>query len=370
LRPRQFWKLIAAVQLILFLSHWFLYETWTAFHATADPPQISGLQLALALLSVSFVVASLLAWRYSHWTVRLIYTASAIWVGVLSFCVMAAFACWIAYGIVMLAHVHLTLPVIANVLFAFALLASLWGLMNAAWTRVSRITVELPNLPDSWRDRAAVLVSDTHLGHVRNLRFIRRIVKKVGSLRPDVVFITGDMYDGTAAEVSRLAEPWAGLSAPLGAYFVTGNHEEFTSRNRYLEGLGQAGIRVLNNEKVTLDGLQIVGVHFHESIDPDRFQSVLRAAALDRERPSILLLHAPHQLPIVEQEGVSLQLCGHTHGGQFPPWSWITSRIYGQYVHGLNRFGKLLIFTTWGAGTWGPPMRVGTKPEIVLITFA
>jgi hypothetical protein len=72
---------------------------------------------------------------------------------------------------------------------------------------------------------------------------------------------------------------------------------------------------------------------------------------------------------IAEEEGFSLQLSGHTHGGQFLPWTWLTSRIYGQYVHGLKRFGKLMIFTTWGAGTWGPPLRVGTKPEIVLIKF-
>ncbi|MGB6545773.1 MAG: hypothetical protein WBE97_09125, partial [Candidatus Acidiferrales bacterium] len=84
---------------------------------------------------------------------------------------------------------------------------------------------------------------------------------------------------------------------------------------------------------------------------------------------SVLLLHAPDRLAIAAEEGISLQLSGHTHGGQFLPWTWVTSRIYGKYVHGLQRLGELTIFTTWGAGTWGPPLRVGTKPEIVLITF-
>ena len=72
---------------------------------------------------------------------------------------------------------------------------------------------------------------------------------------------------------------------------------------------------------------------------------------------------------IAEEEGISLQLSGHTHGGQLPPFSWITSRVYGKYVHGLQRFGKMQVFTNWGAGTWGPPMRLGTQPEIVLIQF-
>jgi uncharacterized protein len=366
---RRIWKFIAIVQLILFVAHWFLYETWTVFQP-ADPAGISILQAMFALLSISFVSASLLAWRYSHWTARLIYTGTAIWTGIVSFSILAAFACWIFYGLLTLAGLHPAPWVLADVLFGLALLASIYGLINAAWLRVSRVTVKLPNLPESWRGRVAALVSDMHLGHVRNVRFMRRIVKQIGRLRPDAVFITGDLYDGTAADLNRLAEPWANLSAPLGAYFVTGNHEEFTTRGKYLEAVSRSGIRVMNNEKVEVDDLQIVGVHYRDALEPDHFRSLLRKAALDRERASILLVHAPNRLHIAESEGISLQLCGHTHGGQFPPWSWITSRIYGKYVHGLNRYGEMLVFTTWGVGTWGPPMRLGTKPEIVLIAFA
>jgi predicted MPP superfamily phosphohydrolase len=208
-----------------------------------------------------------------------------------------------------------------------------------------------------------------HLGHVRNVGFMRRIVARLNQLGPDVVFIPGDMYDGTVADFSALAEPWSALSAPLGAFFVTGNHEEFTGRAKYLEAVSKAGIRVLNNERIELEGLQIVGVHYRELIHPAHFRALLRHAAIAPERASVLLAHAPHGLAIAEEAGISLQLCGHTHGGQFPPGSWIASRVYGPYVHGLNRFGRLLVFTNWGVGTWGPPLRVGTKPEIVLLTF-
>jgi uncharacterized protein len=133
--------------------------------------------------------------------------------------------------------------------------------------------------------------------------------------------------------------------------------------------LEKHGIRVLNNEKVTVDGLQIVGVHFSESVDPNRFRSILQGAAVDRGRAAVLLCHTPHHLAISEQEGISLHLAGHTHGGQFFPFTLIVSRIYGQYVHGLQRFGNLTVYITWGAGTWGPPVRVGTKPEIVMLRF-
>jgi uncharacterized protein len=281
----------------------------------------------------------------------------------------AACGCWLLNPLALLAGLQEARRPIAVGLFGLAIAAGLYGIINASWTRAHRVTIKLPNLPAVWRGRTAALVSDTHLGHVRNRRFLRRIVGLLTRLKPDVVLIAGDVYDGTRVDADSLAEPWSQLSAPLGAYFVAGNHEEFTPRANYLTALEKHGVRILNSEKVTLDGLQLVGMHFSESADPDRFRSILQRAAVDRSRASVLLCHAPHHLAISEQEGISLQLSGHTHGGQFFPFTLIVSRIYGQYVHGLRRFGNLLVYVTWGAGTWGPPMRIGTQPEIVLLRF-
>ena len=368
-RPRRFRRLIIVVQSILFLANWFLYETWIVFHPSLDPRTLAILRVVFLLAALSFVSASLLAWRYFNPIVRAFYVISAIWVGLMSSCLFAAACCWIVLGLARLTNLQVAPNRIADELFAAAMVMGLYGLINAARVRVNRISIELPDVPQHWRGRVAALVSDMHLGHVRNAGFMRRIVAKVNQLGPDVVFIAGDMYDGTAADIGALAEPLSALSAPLGAFFVTGNHEEFTSRAKYLQAVSKTGVRVLNNEKVELDGLQIVGVHYRETIDPGRFRAILQGASISRKRASVLLVHAPHRLPIAEEAGISLQLCGHTHGGQFPPASWITSRVYGRYVHGLHRFGRLLVFTSWGVGTWGPPLRVGTNPEIVLLTF-
>jgi predicted MPP superfamily phosphohydrolase len=264
---------------------------------------------------------------------------------------------------------HLGRPIIAETMFGLALLASAYGLVNASWVRVKKITVKLPNLPTSWHGRVAALVSDVHLGHVNGLRFMQRIVAMLGRLQPDVVFITGDLYDGTKVDPEKVASPWKALSARFGAYFVTGNHEEFSDPTKYLDGVKESGIQVLNNEKIMVDGLQVIGVHHSDSTNPDRFRAVLKHADLDRKRASILLSHAPHELPVAEKAGISLQLSGHTHGGQIFPFTWFTERIFGKYTYGLERFGDLMVYTSSGAGTWGPPMRVGTRPEIVLIQF-
>ena len=297
---------IAVIQTVLFLVHWFLYETWMAFWAAPEPSKISGLQITLALLSVSFVLASLLAWRSSHVLVRVIYTISAVWLGTLSFCFLAACMCWMVYGGALALGLHPDRRELIGIFLAIALLASFYGIVNAAWTRVRRVSVKLPNLPASWRGRVAALVTDTHLGHVRGSGFMRGIVTTLTRLRPDIVFIAGDMYDGTVARVRDLAQPWARLAAPLGAFFVLGNHEEFTDSTKYLDAVEYSGVRVLNNEKVTIDGLQIVGVHYRDSTNDDHFRSVLRQADVDRDRASILLTHAPDRLQIAEEEGFSL----------------------------------------------------------------
>jgi predicted MPP superfamily phosphohydrolase len=118
-----------------------------------------------------------------------------------------------------------------------------------------------------------------------------------------------------------------------------------------------------------VDGLQIVGVHYRDATNPERYQAILRKIGLDRGCASVLLLHAPVRLPTSGAEGISLQLSGHTHGGQFFPWTLIVQRVWGKFAHGLQAFGKLQVFTTYGTGTWGPPLRVGTRSEIVVITF-
>jgi len=102
---------------------------------------------------------------------------------------------------------------------------------------------------------------------------------------------------------------------------------------------------------------------------PMRLRHILTGFHLENGAASVLLQHVPTRLPIVEQAGVGLQLSGHTHGGQVFPFSWITRRAFGKFTYGLQRFGALQVITSSGAGTWGPPMRVGTHPEVVLITF-
>jgi uncharacterized protein len=360
---------IVTLQAVLFLAHFLVYETWTFPLTGSDISGVLSIKLVLGFLSVSFVPASLLAFRYTDAAVRAFYRVAAVWLGFLTFLFFAAVFSWIIFGVARLAGLDASFHRMVEWLFGAALVAGLYGVFNAGWTRITRTTVRLANLPPAWRGRSAALISDLHLGHVRNGSFLRRMVAKILKEEPDAIFVAGDLYDGTAIDVRRAAEPLSDLVAPHGVYFVAGNHEQFGDESKYLHAIAAAGVRVLINEKVEVDGLQILGVPYRNAAQGGHFTSVLQAIGLDRNRASILLTHAPDHPEIAEAAGVSLQLSGHTHLGQFIPWSWMARRIYRQFVYGLSRVGEMQVFTSSGAGTWGPPLRLGSNPEIVVLHF-
>lgn len=367
--PKRLVVFIAIFQLVILLGHFALYKTWTFSPAGASVPGKPFIALALGVLSVSFVVASVLAYRYTNAVLRAFYRVAAVWMGLLSFLMFAMIFSWIIFGVAQLAGLNLNFHRIVEWLFGAAAFAGLYGVVNAGMTRITRATVKLPNLPAAWRGRRAALISDLHLGHVRNGSFLTRMVAKILREEPDAIFIAGDLYDGTAIDAARAAEPLNKLKAPQGVYFVAGNHEQFADDSKYLRAIESAGVRVLTKEKVEADGLQIIGVSYRNATQQGHLASALDGVHLDRNRASILLTHAPDYPAVAEAAGVSLQLSGHTHLGQFIPWTWIARRIYRQFVYGLSQVGKMQVFTSSGAGTWGPPLRLGSNPEIVMLEF-
>jgi hypothetical protein len=360
---------ISIVQSILFCGHWFLYKTLVRFLGLANPPALLTLRVAMALLSVSLVATSFLAYRYSSLLVRILYTAAASWLGILYILILAAGLSWILLGLAKLIHFPLDRKILIEVLIGMALMASVYGFINSGVIRIARINLQLPGLSSQWRGKTAVWVSDTHLGQIRNYGFAQHIATMVENLHPDIVFIGGDLYDGEAVDVDKAIEPFSRISSPYGTFFITGNHEEFNDNTKYLHAVRRAGIRVLYNEMIDLDGLQIIGVDYRDTRKKEAFKAILQKMGINRHKPSILLKHAPFHLEVAEKEGISLQLSGHTHRGQVFLIRLITSRIYHGYDYGLKWFGSLLVYTSSGAGTWGPPMRLDTKPEIVVIEF-
>lgn len=354
---------------VMFAAHWFVYETWRVFWGPMSAGAGRGLAAGIAILSLSFLGTTLLAFRYNNSVVRAFYRIAAVWLGALNYLFLAAILSWLAYGFVLASALEVPSRWIGVTTFGAAAVVSAWGVVNANWVRVKKIAVKLENLPEAWRGRTAVLASDLHLGHFRHRGFSARIVRKIASLRPDIVFLAGDLFDGTQVNAADVTWPWKYLRARFGIYFVTGNHELFRGDSEFVNAVQAVGIRVLQNEKVDAEGLQIIGVPYNHATHAEHFRSVLAKIAIDPARASILLTHAPDRPAIAEEAGIGLQLSGHTHLGQFFPFTWITRRIYRQFTYGLSRLGGTQFYVSSGAGTWGPPLRVGSQAEIVQITF-
>lgn len=367
---KRFAVFLSVFQAILFLAHFFLLETIFAAWGPLSSSSRQILAIVLAALSVSFLGSALLAFKNANLIVRLMYVVGAVWLGTFNYLFIAAAGWWLLHGVALAVRFPVSGPLMGSLLFGAALLISLYGVINANWTRVKRIEVRLTGIPESWRGRTIALISDLHLGHVRNARFLRGIVTQINREKPDVAIIAGDLFDGTAIDPVRAAAPLSGLNIPFGTYFSEGNHEEFRDPRAYLEAISKAGVRILDKQKIELDGLQLIGIPYRDATHTEHMRSVLASLAIDRKRASILVTHAPDRPAVAEEAGISFQVSGHTHGGQFFPHTWIANRIYRQFVHGLSRLGNLQLFTSYGAGTWGPPLRVGTEPEIVLIRLS
>ncbi len=367
------WPVLGVVllQVFLLLAHWFIFHTLVTFLPLSSNGA-QNLYLVLFVLGVSFVVAALLGFRYSNPLVEIIYTLAATWLGLLNFIFWASCGCWIVGLGLAISHQDkpIAREITAGVLFGVAIVVGIYGILNARRIRERRLTITLPNLPLSWRNRTALLISDMHLGHINRAGFARRIAGIARRLNPDVIFIAGDLFDGSKADPARIAGPLFSLRPPYGIYFSGGNHEDFGEPDLYEAALVRGGIQVLHNQRVAVEGLQVIGVSYADSTRPMQLRSFLEGLHLDGGPASILLNHVPSRLPIVEVAGVSLQLSGHTHGGQIVPFTWLTRRAFGKFTYGLHSYGKLQVLTSSGAGTWGPPMRVGSASEVVLITFA
>jgi predicted MPP superfamily phosphohydrolase len=344
----------------------FVAVTWSSFLGS---PSAWRFQLISAPFALAFVAATIIGFRHTGLPLRIVYGISATWLGALNYFFFAAGACWMVAGLFHLIGLPVPAREIGLDCFIVSLVATLVGLVNAMWLRVTPVTVRLRNLPVAWRGRSAVLVTDLHLGHLSGPWFLRRVLRRVAELKAAIVLISGDLFDGTTAKIDQLVAPWKDSTAQFRALYVTGNHDEFAERTIYLDAVRGVGIQVLNNEAIEIDGMQFIGVHDREAGDEATLAAILRAAAIDPARPSILLAHQPANLRVVEAAGVSLQLSGHTHQGQFWPWNLLVRRIYGCFAYGLHRLGKLQVLTSSGAGTWGPPLRMGTHSEIVHLRF-
>ena len=199
--------------------------------------------------------------------------------------------------------------------------------------------------------------------------FFHRVIKKIESLKPDAVFLTGDLFDGSESDFSWVNSPLNNLNAPLGLYYSLGNHDFTLGADRVIDLLSGEDIIVLSNRMIVKEGLQIIGLDFNPDRNFNLDRAILAHSGYSAATPSILLFHEPKETVKSQGVGIDLQLSGHTHAGQMFPFNFVARYFYHNHAHGLFRRGDYTLSVTAGVGTWGPPMRTGSRSEIVELTL-
>jgi len=383
--------LLAALALLLG-THYLIYRSVVlAFDITRLRARIA-LLLGLMALATSAPLATLLQRLHPDTITRGVHALSWFWLGLALHLAMLLALCWAVHGISRLLGRPIAVRAAIPVAVVLALSASLYGLWSAHHPIVTSLEVEISELPESWEGSTVVQLSDVHLGSVHGRGFLQRVVEMVNALEPEAVFITGDLFNGSCSDFHRFKEGLDGLRAPRGVYFVTGNHEGYAGLTAPLAFLRQTKIRILDDECVEIDGLQLVGVSFpwfsRERASVNPFDS---GGCYRRALPSILLYHTPTDVQqgfgdrdtqqlrsylapdtsfsFAARAGVDLQLSGHTHRGQMFPFGLLTRVLWNGFDRGLHRIDGLTLYVSSGTGSWGPPVRTGGRPEVVAITL-
>jgi len=270
------------------------------------------------------------------------------------------------YGKTKLIIFYLSLAVVSLVVLS--------GFINARTARIKVLSYIIPKKVNGVKSLRMVMVSDVHMGNLIAKRKTNRLVTKINELKPDIVVFAGDLVDEDLAPVikNNLGEALTKIQSRLGVFAIPGNHEYIGGAEDAIKYLSEHGIIMLRDTSVFLENsFYLVG---RDDRDKIRFTGKKRKEisellyGIDKSFPIILLDHQPFNLNKAADLGVDLQLSGHTHHGQVWPFNYITNAMY-DVSWGTKKIGETQYYVSSGFGTWGPPIRIGNRPEIVLINL-
>ena len=257
-----------------------------------------------------------------------------------------------------------------------ALLFSGYGFYEARRRPLlEKIRIHIPGLPPVFEGYKIAQFSDLHVGPTIKRSFVQSVTEQVNSLDADAIVFTGDMVDGSVPGLRNDVAPLKDLSARDGVYFITGNHEYYSGALAWIDHVSKLGfIPLIDEHRVILksgEPLIMAGVtdYSAKSFIPEHTSDPHKAiAGAPDSRVRILLAHQPRNIFEAASAGFHLQISGHTHGGQYIPWSFLVT-LSQPFIIGLHEYENTLIYVNRGTGYWGPPVRLGIPSEVTLFTL-
>ena len=233
--------------------------------------------------------------------------------------------------------------------------------------------IYLKNLPDAFENFSIAQISDLHVGPTIKRPYVEDVLEKISRLNPDLIAVTGDLVDGSVKYLKSELQPLKDMIAPYGTFFVTGNHEYYSGVDQWLDETDRLGMKNLinSNELISKAGDQIAiagitDLRAHQIKPAHRSDPELALHSVPEDITKIVLAHQPNSIHSVHETGADLQLSGHTHGGQFWPFTYPVKMTH-PYIAGLHDHQGTQIYVNRGTGYWGPPLRIGVPAEITLI---
>lgn len=347
------------IQMALFMSVFFFgflilnYYIFSRMGMLLDLSKTTVYSL-IFVFAISYPAATVLERTVSHIITRIFYTIASAWMGI-SFFVIS-----LLLGYEILKFIFNIPPFTAGIgIIVIASIISAYSIINSMFLETKELEISISTLK---RDMTLVQLSDIHLGSIRNSGFMKKIVEKTNALNPDIVLITGDTADGSAKLHPYMFNTIDNLKAPV--FLGMGNHDFYEGLDNVLEVLKTTNINVLRDEIAEFEGLQIIGVDY--SLERNYLKKILPQIEIDNSKPSILMYHVPTEVETANEHGIDLQLSGHTHKGQLFPFNFL-GRLVFPYFNGLYNYNGTQLYVSQGTGTWGPPMRLGSKNEVTLI---
>ena len=231
----------------------------------------------------------------------------------------------------------------------------------------------LESLPESFNNFTIAQISDLHIGPTIKRPYVENVLDKISILNPDLIAVTGDLVDGSVQHLRPDLAPLKDMIAPFGTYFVTGNHEYYSGVDLWLDETDRLGMKNLinSNELISRSGDQIAiagitDLKAHQIKPAHKSDPGLALRSVPDNITKIVLAHQPNSIHSVHEIGADLQLSGHTHGGQFWPFTYLT-KLVNPYIAGFYDHYGTQIYVNRGTGYWGPPLRIGVPAEITLI---
>lgn len=275
----------------------------------------------------------------------------------------------LAFDLLKLCRIPFNYSFVVSLLFTVILLG--YGYYNYRHPKTNIVNIALNKpLTGDRQPIKIVAVSDLHLGYGTGKTALKRYVKMINEQNPDLILIGGDLIDNSVVPLyaENMMEELSELKAPLGIYMVPGNHEYISGMNASARFIQGTPIQLLRDSIVTLpSGIQLIGRDDRSNTARRSLQELM--ANVDKNKPIILLDHQPYKLTESETAGVDLQFSGHTHRGQVWPMSLVTDYIYEQ-SHGYRQWGNSHIYVSSGLSLWGPPFRIGTESEMVVLQLS